>query len=135
MNGSHLALGAVAALAAIGAMSKRGSRARYVARGTVRGIDPDYEFEFDSDCKEGEDERWDERRLERCLQEDGRRALINADYDPYWKEILEEAWRNRPWNEGDWDSYMEVEEADRLSIRDAKGGRERYRPPLLEGGW
>jgi hypothetical protein len=120
MNGSHLAIGAVAALAALGSMAKRGSRARYVGRGRVTGMDPAYEFEFESECTPDQI----------CLREDAYRALMGADYDEFWKERVETEWRWGNWRDGQWDDHMEIEESIPLSIRDVKHGGG-HRPPLL----
>ncbi len=115
MNGSHLALGATALLAAVSAVSKRGSAKRYRAKGRI-DLHPEYEFEFESD---GE--------LQGFILEDARDALMNADWDDVWKETVEQDWRWGSWWDGDWDQRLEVEEAPALSIRDLQTPR----PPFL----
>ncbi len=126
MNGSHLALGATALLAAVSAVSRRGSAKRYRAKGRI-DLQPEYEFEFDaSDFAVGRDNI----NLRKGLREEARAALMNADWNDFWKESVEHNWRWGTWWEGDWDDYMEIEEAPDPSIRDLSRG---HRPPLLEG--
>ena len=123
MNGSHLALGATALLALASSIARRGSRDRYVARGDIPMNIP-YEFEFDSDY--AIDDHWE-------LVSDARHSLRGADYEDFWKDKLEEAWRWGTWSESDWDNRMEVKEAAPPSIRDRKLGRGRHRPKFLGG--